>query len=153
MTNKLKWRLSKLPTSAEVIELVNHKLITTEEAKEILFNQESDDTVTRESLESEIKFLRQLVNSLSNNNTIIEKIRYIEQPYRNTHWYRPYEVWCSANNTLQSSFGTSSTNVNTTGLNYLADTTGLLAVSGTGSGVNMVGVADGSFSEIKTFNQ
>jgi hypothetical protein len=39
MTNKLVWRLSKLPTPSELTELVKEKIITQEEAKEILFSE------------------------------------------------------------------------------------------------------------------
>jgi len=75
---------------------MNSKLITQEEAKEILFNESDVDERDKKSLEDEIKFLRELVEKLSNSNnsTIIEKIKYIEKPYYQTPWYKQYDVWC-----------------------------------------------------------
>jgi len=99
MKNKtLKWRLSKLPTSEEVISLVKDKIITQEEAREILFSQETEEDRDEESLKSEIKFLRELVDRLSTKNLIVETIRYIEKPYTKWGWYKPYEVWCGPSN-------------------------------------------------------
>lgn len=40
MTNKLKWRLSRLPEAQEVAQLVKDKIITIEEARQILFSEE-----------------------------------------------------------------------------------------------------------------
>lgn len=96
---KLVWRLSKLPTPAELRELVKDKIITQDEAREILFSQESGDLPSRdkESLESEIKFLRELVEKLSSNqrSTITETIKVIREPYWKYEWYKPYQVWCA----------------------------------------------------------
>ena len=89
----LKWRLSKLPTPSDVVQLVNSELITQEEAKEILFDKVDKGDV--ESLKQEIKFLRQLVDKLSDKPAVIETIRTIKKPYYNWSWYKPYEVWCS----------------------------------------------------------
>ena len=93
---KLKWRLSKLPTSDEVIRLLNEKLITKEEAKEILFTTESVEDRDKDSLQSEIKFLRELVEKLSEGKSdrIIETIRYVEKPYYRYGWYDPYKFYC-----------------------------------------------------------
>ena len=95
MTKKLVWRLGKLPTVDELLRLVNDKLITQEEAKEILFKESDIDERDKESLEGEIKFLKQLVEKLSDNNrnVIIEKIKYIEKPYYSFEWYNPYKDW------------------------------------------------------------
>ena len=46
----LKWRLSKLPTPDEVRELVKDKIITQDEAREILFSQETDEERDKDSL-------------------------------------------------------------------------------------------------------
>ena len=59
MTKKIVWRLSKLPTADELRELVKDKIITQEEAREILFNLETEEERDKKSLESEIKFLGQ----------------------------------------------------------------------------------------------
>ena len=102
MTKKLIWRLADRPTPSEVQELVKSEIISKEEAREILFSQEDEKERDKKSLESEIKFLRELVERLSKNNqtTIVEQIRYIEKPYVRWDWYRPYQVWCSANGTI-----------------------------------------------------
>lgn len=92
---KLNWRLGKLPTPDEVRELVKDKIITQDEAREILFKEEDETERDIKSLESEIKFLRELVDKLSKNtSTIVETIRYIEKPYIRQPWYQQYEVWC-----------------------------------------------------------
>lgn len=98
MTKQLKWRLGKLPTSDEVLKLVNDKIITKEEAREILFNEKEELEQDEESLKSEIKFLRELVENLSkgNHTRIIETIREVQKPYYQWDWYRPYQVWCSS---------------------------------------------------------
>lgn len=93
----IKWRLSKLPTPEELSLLVDKKILTTEEAKEILLSSEELKEVSE--LEEEIKFLRKLVEKLSQNNTqIITTIKEIEVPvYIRKDWYRPYEIWCTGN--------------------------------------------------------
>ena len=100
MTKKLSWRLSKLPTAEEVRELVKDKIITQDEARDILFT--NDDTSTTEKtykdLEDEIKFLRALVDKLSQQNYhhLVEVIKTIEVPiYIEKPWYKPYIAWCS----------------------------------------------------------
>ena len=96
MTKKLRWRLSKLPDSHEVITLIANKVITREEAREILFSNETEDDRDKESLKSEIKFLRELVEKLSQSNSkVVEIIREVERPWRSYPWYTPYQIWCS----------------------------------------------------------
>ena len=96
MKKNLKWRLGKLPTSEEVLKLVNDKIITKEEAREILFNEETEQEKSTEDLKQEIKFLKELVETLANNNQVVETIRYIEKPYMQWGWYQPYNTWCNA---------------------------------------------------------
>lgn len=129
MTKTLNWRLSKLPTPDEVRELVKDKIITQEEARDILFSKEEQEDRDKKSLESEIKFLRELVERLSQNNrsAIYETVKYIEKPYIRWNWYKPYGVWCGDN-----------MNVTTNGNNLLAQ-----AQSMSTQAVN--------FSDIKTF--
>lgn len=104
MTKQLKWRLGKLPTPDEVLKLVNDKLITKEEARDILFNEQEDSVRDTESLETEIKFLRELVSKLSNNQTtkIVEVIREVDKGYYKYNWYKPYDTYCSANYVVSS---------------------------------------------------
>jgi len=67
MTTKLKWRLKELPETHEVAHLVKEGIMTKDEAREILFSQETEEDRTKKSLQDEIKFLRELVQKLSNN--------------------------------------------------------------------------------------
>ncbi len=95
MTKKLVWRLQNRPTPSEVESLLKSEIITTDEAREILFSHEDEKVRDQKSLESEIKFLRELVEKLSKNNptTIIETIKYVEKPYQRYDWYKPYYQW------------------------------------------------------------
>jgi hypothetical protein len=94
MTKKLVWRLGKLPSPDEVRELVKDKIITQEEARDILFNNETQTDRDVKSLEEEIKFLRSLVEKLSKNREqIITTIKEVEIPYKRYPWYDPYIRW------------------------------------------------------------
>jgi len=97
MTNKIIWRLKEQPSSESLRELVKDGILTKEEAREILFSSETEEDRDKKSLESEIKFLRDLVEKLSSNQNsrIIETIREVEVPYRRYPWYRKYDYWCS----------------------------------------------------------
>lgn len=151
MTKKtnLKWRLGKLPSVDEVLSLMDKNLITKEEAKEILFNSETQVERDKESLESEIKFLRELVEKLSKGRTeIIEKIRYIEKPYYYNPWWRQYDVWCGGS-TLTTTGGVGTTDGSTYLCSSGGDTTltGGLISGQTSATLN----STGDFSSIKTF--
>ena len=144
MTTKLKWRLGKLPTPLEVQGLVNDKIITKEEAREILFNQETEeDSAKLDSLKSEIKFLRELVEKLTahSSSRIIEVIKEVYRPYEHWPWYQPYYAWCSDTASVDTSAGT---------VIYSA-TTNADASTLTGGGTNNITLADNSFTKIKTF--
>lgn len=92
----MKWRLSKLPTPDEIRELVKDKIITQEEARQILFDHV--EAGNEQALKDEIKFLRTLVDKLSQNRTqIIETIKEVEKPYYRFDWYQPYHTYCNDN--------------------------------------------------------
>lgn len=96
MTTKIKWRLKERPTPDEVTELFKHGLLTKDEAREILFSLENDEDRTKESLQEEIKFLRELVQKLSSDRAqIVKTIEYVQVPYKKYDWYQPYQVYCS----------------------------------------------------------
>lgn len=100
MTKNLVWRLSKLPTPDELVQLVKDKIITQEEAREILFKSETQEDRDADSLKAEIKFLRELVEKLAQKPAqIVEMIKYVEKPYYKWNWYEPYRVYCN-NETL-----------------------------------------------------
>jgi sulfur transfer complex TusBCD TusB component (DsrH family) len=102
----LKWRLSKLPSSEEVLALIKDGVITKEEGKEILFSEETEETKSITDLQSEIKFLKELVERLSSNrNQIVETIKIIEKPYYQKPWYQPYYYWQNQDNIVLCSNG------------------------------------------------
>ena len=126
MTKTLQWRLKNLPSTEELRDLVKDKLITVDEARKILFSENTEEDRDKKSLESEIKFLRELVDKLSkSNSTIVETIRYVEHPYIKYPWYGQYNTWCSgignqATYLAQSNLNSASTaqqNTTFTGIN------------------------------------
>ena len=94
MTKKtsLNWRLKELPDAVDVAELVDKKVITPEEARQLLFNENGEDTNKVKALEEEVKFLRNLCDSLaakSNGwNTIVHEYRDYRPTY--PYWYKSY---------------------------------------------------------------
>lgn len=118
MKKTLKWRLSELPTGDEVASLVEQKVITTDEAREILFNEEKEDSNKVAALKEEVKFLRELCDTLaakSNGWTTI--IREYER-------YKPsYPIWYSSYGGIVNS--TAGSTITTTG-----GVTGTYSVSG-----------------------
>ncbi len=138
---KLSWRLSKLPTPSELTELVNCKIITQEEAKDILLEAKEDRD--SESLKSEIEFLRQLVQKLSNSPTrIVETIREIKTPWQTYPWYTPYSTWTTSINS-----GATGT---VTGTVSNAANHPYPTASGTTGQVFASGTAE-NFTQVKTF--
>jgi hypothetical protein len=88
----LKWRLSRLPGPEELRGLVGDGIMTKDEARGILFKEQEEIDI--ESLKDEIKFLRELVDRLSENrDRIVETIRIVEKPYQRYDWYQPYYNW------------------------------------------------------------
>src|SRR3990167_6769362 len=137
MTNVLKWRLGKLPSPLEVSTLVNDKIITQEEAREVLFKTETEEDRDTEGLKSEIKFLRELVDKLAKHSTyeIIKVIKKVNEPYRQWPWYQPYYTWTSG---VQNLDATS---------DVLVMTNATTATTGS----NIVTLASDNFTDIKTF--
>jgi hypothetical protein len=97
MTKKIMWRLKEVPTSESLRELVKDGILNKDEAREILFSQEEQTDRTKESLEQEIKFLRELIDKLSTRQKVVEIIREVEKPYRIYPWYSPYATWTTEN--------------------------------------------------------
>lgn len=105
----LKWRLGKLPSPEEVQSLVKDKIITNEEARSILFSEETEEDVDKDALKSEIKFLRELVDKLSTEKSkVVEIIKTIQVPYYHYGWVQPYQYWCGTTNlSTTDNYGTS----------------------------------------------
>lgn len=97
MTKNIKWRLSNLPSTEELRELVQDGLLSKDEARGILFTTTDEEEKKTESQETEIKFLKELVLQLTEklgNTTISYPINpiVIKQYER----YMPYYgTWCS----------------------------------------------------------
>ena len=134
---KLVWRLGKLPTPDELRELVKDKIITQEEAREILFDQEDEDT---KSLKEEIKFLRQVVQDMgASKYTAV--IRDYYPKFNNHGWYQPYYATCnSVTNAIASSGHTLGG-----GGSLNAQTNSVITLSGSGT------TALTDITKIKTF--
>jgi len=91
---KLVWRLGKLPSVEEIKTLIDNKIISQEEAREILFNQEKEENRDKEDLKNEIKFLRLMVEKLAQNRQqVIKVIEATELPFRKFRWITPYIDW------------------------------------------------------------
>jgi two-component SAPR family response regulator len=132
MTKTIKWRLSKLPSVEELQSLVKDKIIIQEEARSILFNEVEDGTRDVESFESEIKFLRELVDKLSERSRIVEVIKQVQVPYIQYPWVTPYVTWCSLNNSgtfnvTGTTYAISSSATNESNSAYAIDTSGNFA--------------------------
>lgn len=102
---KLTWRLSDLPDAQDVAELVAQKIITPGEGREILFNEGSEDKSKIKALEEEVKFLRELCDTLAAKSngwpTIIREYRDYRPHY--PMWYDSYGSAIGKINTFTSS--------------------------------------------------
>lgn len=138
MKRNILWRLREQPTTDSLRELVMDKILTINEAREILFSMieasGQSDGRDNANLKSEIKFLRDLVEKLSKNNTqIVEVIKEIRVPYYHQPWYTPYYTW-------------------TTGLSNTITGTGGVSFSTAASGTtDTTANSAGNFNEITTF--
>ncbi|MDD5006533.1 MAG: hypothetical protein PHS34_07585 [Candidatus Omnitrophica bacterium] len=135
---ELIWRLKEQPTTESLRELVRDKILTNDEARQILFSKRTTEDNERDikSLEAEIKFLRELIDKLSNRSQIVEIIKEIEVPrYVQLPWYKPYYYWCNGT-TDAITVGTSTWNGTTN-----------LCVNNTDSNTQTCS----SFSSIQTF--
>jgi len=126
MKKELVWRLgSKLPTVDEVLKLIDQKIITNDEAKGIFFNDKTDEDRDKDSLKSEIKFLREVVDKLADKATQKTVVYETIQRYSPAVYYGPYATWGNGG-ILSTSAGVSALNLvgtctgGTTGYNMLA---------------------------------
>lgn len=141
MTKKtmIKWRMGTLPSTQEVRELVADGILSKDEAREILFRSETEEDRDKVSLESEIKFLREMVEKLSSQERtkIVEVIREVKTPYVRYDWYKPYDIWCYA-----------TTNATSGNYTLTASNTDMV---GAGSSLAVSYATPSNFSDIKTF--
>lgn len=118
MTKKeLKWRLKELPTGDEVAELVAQGVITKEEARKLLFNEDKEDSDKLKARHEEIKFLRELVDKLASKHngwTTIYHEYYRIKPH--------YPVWYSNYGPLMQTYSSNAIGANTTTTAYTPNT-------------------------------
>ena len=135
MTKKILWRLKESPTTENLRELVKDKILTADEAREILFSSVEESERDIESLKSEIKFLREIVQSLSQNRSqIVTTIEKIVPIYKQFPWYRQYDIWCANDNMM---YCTADSNT--------ASTASLM------NSINSITTSSADFTNIKTF--
>ena len=84
---KLVWRLGKLPTAQEIQDLVKDKIISQEEAREVLFSSETEELKDLKSLEAEVKFLKEIIESLSRGVKTTEAVKQTPLYYEKYPWY------------------------------------------------------------------
>lgn len=119
MTKKttLVWRLAERPTVEGIEKLLSAGVINREEARSFLLNEQTEEDRDKKSLENEIKFLRELVEKLSQNRSqIVEVIKQVEKPvYIKDYWYTPYKIWCGSytDGTVTLSTGTTFSSIKT----------------------------------------
>lgn len=70
------WRLKQLPTAEGVSKLVEQKIITPEQAKELLFSKPEDPDLEKTALKEQVKFLLELVEKLSHHQRGITLVPY-----------------------------------------------------------------------------
>lgn len=114
MKKKLKWRLAELPSGGEVAELVAEGVITIDEARDMLFNEEEKIPKNKlKEFEEEIKFLRELCDKLAANSngwtTIIKEYRDYKPHYPT--WYSAYGGVMNANHTISNTYTTPAVNL------------------------------------------
>ena len=102
MTSQLKWRLSKLPSVDELLKLVSDKIITQEEAKEVLFNKEIESERDIESYKQEIKFLKEVIDKLGDRDRIITVVKEYIPSILAQPFYQPYYHYTTCENNLTS---------------------------------------------------
>lgn len=152
---KLVWRLGKLPSPDEVRELVKDKIITNEEAREILFSTETEDERDEKSLKSEIKFLREVIEKLSDRKQIVNVVKEVEIRYIKQPWFQPYYYYVNnGSGGSMAYYGASGTGGTAGGTNLLAQNlshTGAVAGGASLQSSLTSNAVNCAFSSIKTF--
>lgn len=108
MKKNIKWRLGKLPTPDELRALVKDKIITQEEARQILVETKEEGDVDVDSLKAEIEFLKNVIDKLNSPNTI-QVIREYTPRIKHWGWCDPYINYCSTINNIHGTAGTDTT--------------------------------------------
>ena len=145
MTNTLKWRLTKLPTVEELTLLVEKNIVTKEEAKKVLFNNETERDI--ESYKQEIKFLKEVIDKLGDREKIVTVVEKYIQPYLTQPFYQPYYFYVTSGTTNLTMNGTCGGAGGTTNARYTG-ATGSNIIDSSGDGTIGSGSTSCSFSSI-----
>lgn len=100
-TRNLTWKLEDLPSVDELAKLVDTKILTPEEAREIVLGDPESDKGKIKALEELVSFLQDTITELSKNKQTfipIERTIYIDRTVR-PYWDR---YWLSTSKALSS---------------------------------------------------
>lgn len=104
---KLVWRLATRPTTDEVIKLLDAKILTKDEAREILVEEKDDKKLssdTEKDLKDELALLRKLVFKLADMN-IVGVYPYILKEIQvlpSSPWVQPWVTYCCSANVVDN---------------------------------------------------
>lgn len=101
-TKNLTWKLKELPSVDELAKLVDTKILTPEEAREIVLGDPESDKGKIKALEELVSFLQETITEMSKNKQTfvpVERTIYIDRSVR-PYWDR---YWLSTSKTLNDS--------------------------------------------------
>jgi hypothetical protein len=93
------WRLKEQPTTESLSKLVKEGILDKNEARQILFSEDSKEDRDIKSLEKEIEFLKMLIDKIAQRSQIVTTIKEIERPFYNYPWFEFYYDWCDSSST------------------------------------------------------
>lgn len=105
---KLVWKFKELPTAGEVAELVETKVITPEEARQILFKEEVKQSDEVEALKEMVNTLQEMVKDLLKRPRDVQVIPYervVTLPNRYTPYWDKYWMSSSVDSSAVQSDG------------------------------------------------
>lgn len=85
----LTWKLKELPTASELANMVDSKIISPEEARDMAFGSPESDKDRIKALEEQITLLQELIENLSRRQDVryVPYERVITVPRRNWEYY------------------------------------------------------------------
>jgi len=70
LKEKLSWRLPQLPSGEEVAALVEQKVLTTDEAREIVLKKDNKVEDDIKDLKEQVEFLKGVIQTMANNGNV-----------------------------------------------------------------------------------
>ena len=141
MTKKktISWRLKELPDGHDVALLVQQEVITKEEARQILLNEGEEDSDKLKAKDEEIKFLRDLVDTLAAKHNGYTTIYHEYSRLRHSYpvWYGNYQPLMQTYSS--KTFGPTMT-------------TGTISMGATTNAMNLVGAQNVGVRGLSTLN-